>query len=253
MPRNANDPTRRRVELLWGTAAGPSRGPRPTLSLERIAETGVRIADAEGLEAVSMQRVARELGYSTMSLYRYVPGKEQLVEVMMDSCAGAPPAGDDSADWRAEIETWVRALWNTYRRHPWVLRVQISAPPIGPGQLAWFEAALRPLSRAGLAEEKLVSVVMFLLGAVRQFAVIAADLADGRARNRMSTAEAEAGYEAALREVVTPDQFPTLARLAGTGIFQPTGLPDSGIDADLDFGVQRVLDGVESYIRRQRG
>lgn len=253
MPRNANDPMRQRVALLWGTTAGPSRGPRPTLSLDRIAETGVRIADAEGLEAVSMQRVARELGYSTMSLYRHVPGKEQLVEVMMDSCAGTPPAADDDAGWRGEIEAWVRALWDTYRRHPWMLRVQIGAPPIGPGQLAWFEAALRPLSRAGLREENLVSVVVFLLGAVRQFAVMAADMTEARERGHVSATEAEADYEAALRDVVPADRFPLLAHLVHTGTFQATGLPDSGMLDDLDFGVQRVLDGLESYIRRQQG
>ncbi|MGW9309708.1 TetR/AcrR family transcriptional regulator [Saccharomonospora azurea] len=254
MPKDANDPLRRRVALLWKTAAEPSRGPRPTLSLDRIAEAGARIADAEGLEAVSMQRVARELGYSTMSLYRHVPGKEQLVEVMMDSCAGTPPAADaddDEADWRQEIETWVRALWDTYVRHPWMLRVPIGAPPIGPGQLAWFEAALRPLSRAGLREENLVSVVVFLLGAVRQFAAMSSDLAEARARGQVSATEAEADYEAALRDVVSAERFPMLAQLVHDGTFQPTGRPDSGMLDDLDFGVQRVLDGLESYLRRQ--
>lgn len=247
------DPMRTRIELLWGGAQRPSRGPKPKLTLGQIASTALGIADADGLEAVSMQRVAKELGYTAMSLYRYVPGKEQLVEVMMEVAAGLPPDfTGDPGDWRAELEAWVRGLWDLYLRHPWVLRVQISGPPIGPHQLAWFEAALRPLSRAGLDASDLVSATMFLLGAVRQLAGITLDMTRGVSDAGLTMPESEAGYESALRELIDADRFPVLAKLVGSGVFHPTGLPDSGIGIDLEFGVQRVLDGIEAYVRSRQ-
>lgn len=247
MPGDSKD-TRNRLELLWGAGQRHSRGPRPKLSLERIAATAVEIADADGLGAVSMQRVAKELGYTTMSLYRHVHDKEQLIEVMLDHGAGEPPPTEDDGPWRAAIEAWVRALWQLYTQHPWMLRVQISAPPLGPGQLSWLEAALRPLARSGLTDAELVPVATILLGMVRQFALLATDMMDSREQLGVSTAEAEAGYESTLRRFVTADRFPTLAGLIDGGIFQPSGLADSGIGLDLEFGIQRLLDGIESYV-----
>lgn len=247
MPGNPKD-ARSRVELLWGEGRDRSRGPRPRLSLERIAATAIEIADADGLDAVSMQRVAKELGYTTMSLYRYVPDKDQLIEVMLDHCAGEPPPAPDSGCWRADVEAWVHGLWQLYTEHPWMLRVRISAPPMGPGQLQWLEAVLAPLARSGLADAELVPVATMLLGMVRQFAALATDMTDNREQLGISTAEAEAEYEATLRRFVTEDRFPTLARLTEGRVFRPSGLADSGIGLDLEFGLKRFLDGVESYV-----
>ncbi|PXY22255.1 TetR/AcrR family transcriptional regulator [Prauserella muralis] len=252
---DANDPRARLelLELLWRGGQRPSRGPKPKLTLDQIAQAAISLADAEGLDALSMQRVATELGYTTMSLYRYVSGKDQLVELMTDKAAGDPPPyTGDPADWRAELEAWVHALWELYLRHPWTLRAQLSTPPAGPHQLAWFEAALRPLTRAGLTGGDAISATLLLLAAVRQFAGFAVDMTAGRARAGLTTEESEAGYDAALREFVDPDRYPALTALIGDGVFQPTGLPDSGIGLDLDFGVHRVLDGIESYVRARR-
>ena len=74
----------RSVELLWGQPERPNRGPKPGLSVERIVRVAIEIADAEGLPAVSMQRVASEFGFTTMSLYRYVPGKNELIDLMIE-------------------------------------------------------------------------------------------------------------------------------------------------------------------------
>ncbi|PXY30046.1 TetR family transcriptional regulator [Prauserella coralliicola] len=249
----AEDP-RKRVELLWGASERPSRGPKPKLTLEDIVAAGVRVADEEGLEALSMQRVAKELGFTTMSLYRYVPSKERLVEVMLDRASDGPPVfTGEVRDWREEIEAWVRALWAMYRLHPWALEAKVSAPPIGPGQLAWFEAALRPLAHAGLADGELISTVMFLLGAVRELAGIAFGVERARAQAGISAAESEAGYDALLREFVDAERFPSLAKLVSEGAFAPSGLADEGVDLDLDFGVRRVLDGIEAYVAARRG
>ena len=78
----------RTMELLWGVQKKPSRGPKPSMSVGRIVRAAIEIADAEGLGALSMGRVAEELGFTTMSLYRYVPGKAELIDVMLDSVMG---------------------------------------------------------------------------------------------------------------------------------------------------------------------
>jgi AcrR family transcriptional regulator len=238
------------VELLWGARERASRGPKPRLTVDRIARTAIAIADADGLEALSMQRVAKDLGFSTMSLYRYVPSKEQLLDVMIDIGAGPAPRPDGPCtDWRGEVELWIRRIWSMYQEHPWVLRVQVSGPPVGPNQLSWFEATLRPLSHAGLGTGEIVAVATFLLGSVRELARISLDMAQAREQAGVSMAQADAGFAALLRTYVDADRFPTLATLVAEGLFEPADQQGDGIDFDLNFGVQRLLDGVEAYVR----
>ncbi|MEU6641500.1 TetR/AcrR family transcriptional regulator [Saccharomonospora sp. NPDC046836] len=241
---------RKRLELLWGSSTPKRPGPRPKLTVDQIVATAIGIADAEGIEAVSMQRVATELGYTTMSLYRYVPSKEQLVEVMLDRAGEAPPPpGDDEQSWRSELENWVDGVWAMYLRHPWVLQVPITGAPSGPNQLAWFDAGLRPLVRAGLRDGDLMATILFLLGAVQQLAQLSVSMSTARTEAGVTMAETQAGYNAILQEFVSAERFPTLAKLTSAGVFAPTGLPDEGLDIDLKFGVQRVLDGIESYVQ----
>lgn len=246
---------RSRAGLLWREARPPSRGPKPKLTLWQIAECAIAIADADGLDAVSMQRVASELGYTPMSLYRYVSSKDDLLDIMLDVASGQPPAyTGDPDDWRAEIEAWAERIWEMYWQHPWATAVEIVAAPNGPNQLEWFEAALRPLSRSGLPDEDLVSATLFLLGAVRQLASLAISIVTARKAAGVTATEAERGYEAELQEFITPDRFPVLTRLAESGIFGPSGEvgeQDAAVGIDMRFGVQRLLDGIEAYVEKR--
>src|SRR3954471_954107 len=103
------------ADFFWAPRPSPTRGPRPTLTLDRIADAAIAIADAEGLAAVSMQRVAADLGYTKMSLYRYLPGKTEMVAVMLERAIGDPPAV--GGDWRQALTTWATALLNAHRGH----------------------------------------------------------------------------------------------------------------------------------------
>ena len=128
------------IALAWGRRARGSRGPKPGLTLERIAEAGIDLASRDGIEAVSMARLAAELGAGTMSLYRYVVSKDELLTLMVDTALGHPNAPDDArqAGWRAGLEWWARSVREVYRRHPWGLKVPITAPPLGPTMsLGW--------------------------------------------------------------------------------------------------------------------
>lgn len=257
----------RRLELLWGVADRPRRGPRPRMSLEAVVAAAVGLADAEGLGAVSMQRVAAELGYTTMSLYRYVQSKEQLVELMADTAVGEPPEWGGAADWRARLEALTRAMVGGYRARPWLLRVEISGPPRAPNQLAWFEAYLEALSVSGLSGAERISVVMFVDGAVRELARIAVQIEASRLDGGVSDAAAGAAYAAGLRRFAAPERYPNVAALVAEGLFDPAppaqggagaeegaadeGGPADDIGTDIAFGLRRMLDGVESYARER--
>lgn len=119
---NSRDPGAS-LALLWGEGdSRPRRGPKPKFTPAQVALGGVEIADAEGLESLSMQRVAELLGVTTMALYRYVPGKPDLIDLMVDTVLSDPPDLDRvPGGWRPRLEAWARACRHVYRAHPWIL------------------------------------------------------------------------------------------------------------------------------------
>ncbi|MFE5658277.1 TetR/AcrR family transcriptional regulator [Streptomyces sp. NPDC056517] len=238
------------ADLLWRADPGhPQRAEetRPRLGVRLIVNTAVAVADAEGLDALSMQRVASELGCSAMALYRHIPSKDQLVAAMTDAATGRPPAppspassaSPDTPDtpWRAEVEAWVEALWNLYLGHPWMLRAPTLSAPVGPNELAWFEALLSPLHRAGLDRRELIPIATFVSSAVRDLARVATELDPAGA----------AAYGEVLARRLDPTRFPTLCSLAGE-----EGL-DEAEDGDVTpivrHGMRFLLDGIEARIK----
>src|SRR5690349_11005862 len=117
---STGDP-QRSLELLWRTAQRPTRGPKPTLTLDDVIAAGVAVADREGLPALSMRKVAEELRVATMSLYTYVPTKAELIDLMFDAVVGETTAdpGPPAASWREAVEGSARAAWELRHRHPW--------------------------------------------------------------------------------------------------------------------------------------
>lgn len=239
----------RSLELLWGIEKKTSRGPKPTLSIEQIAWAAIEVADSEGLEALSMQRVAERLGSSTMALYRYVPRKAELIEVMLDAAGGEPPELDPATEgWRPLLQRWARELLASYRRHPWMIRIALSGPPLGPNQVAWFEAGLRAISGTGLSQAEMISTVMLVSGYIRNEARFTFELAQAEQHTGIAPAAWGIAYARLLRTVIEADRFPTLFALIASGVFeQPIGNPDE----DLEFGLQRILDGIELHIRQR--
>ncbi len=266
--RKSKETQAKALEVLWGGERPlPARGPKPGLSVEKIAAAAIRIADEEGLEALSMHHVAGRLGYTAMSLYRYVPSKEQLVDVVYDRALGPPPAAghteraaaddagapDAARDWRAEVHSWVRSMLAVYQQHPWLLDITTSSPPLGPNQLAWLEALLQAVSGIGLTNEEMLHLVIFVTGAVRDLAHTSSEMAQTPEKTGVSMEQIGEGYADALRHIADSTRFPTLSRLVETGTFEPNETPYNDIVPSLDFGLQRLLDGVEEHVRRMRG
>jgi AcrR family transcriptional regulator len=238
------------IEAAWGVRQRPNKGPRPALSLDRIVAAAARIAAADGLAAVSMSRVAADLGVSTMSLYRYVAAKDELLALMADLPFEEPPAplGPEES-WREGLSRWARTELGMYRRNPWVLRIPISGPPVTPNAIVWLERALGCLRDTGLREDEKLSVVLLLTGYVRNQATLEADIAAALAAGA-AAAEAEMmpSYGRLLARLTDPERFPALHAVIEAGVFDE---PDEG-DYDFAFGLERVLDGIEALIERKR-
>jgi AcrR family transcriptional regulator len=231
------------IELAWGLRDRGTRGPKRGLTLDRIVAAGIKVAMTDGIGGLSMARVASELGVGTMSLYRYVAAKDELLMLMVDTALGPPPQADDGEnDWRAGLTRWAVGLRDAYRRHPWSLRVPISAPPLGPNNVAWLERALRSQSRTPLSEQDKLSCVLLLSGFVRNDATLTADFAAGSGGEPLMP-----GYGAMLSRLVPPDGFPALHRAIASGSLDD----EDDIDAEFSFGLERILDGIDALIRLQ--
>lgn len=244
----------RTAALLWGPPRVPSRGPRPKLSQGRIVGTAVALADAEGIEAVSMQRVASELGYTKMSLYRYVSRRDELLALMTDSAHGpAPEVGGPELGWREGLRAWGMALWPVLREHPWLLRTAVGARVMGPNELAWTETALRALSGSGLGGAERLDAIVLVAGHVRGIAQQTPPHESGPEHGRDGDA-GEDGDEGNPEEAILRAMAPVLTQY-GERYPETTAAFSSGKGRDfaLEFGLECILDGLERRIGRDAG
>ncbi|MGH3152308.1 MAG: TetR/AcrR family transcriptional regulator, partial [Streptosporangiaceae bacterium] len=230
----------------------PHKGPKPALSVARIVSAAVQVADAEGLDAVSMGRVAAELGAAPMSLYRHVAGKDELRTLMVDAAWGSPaPSGGALSDeagsgdgWRAGLARWAWALRAGARRHPWVVRIPLNSLPILPNEVGWFELALACLRDTGLTEARKASVIMLLAGYVRNLATTEADIAAAIQASGLTPLEWMSSYPRMLAGLADPQRFPALTQFIAAGVFEA----EDGPDDEFIFGLDRILDGLEALI-----
>ncbi|KAA2255972.1 TetR/AcrR family transcriptional regulator [Solihabitans fulvus] len=237
---DAADPART-IELLWG--GGADGEGRTGLSLGRIVATAIELADADGLAALSMRRIAERLGFTTMSLYRHVPGRAELVELMRDAAVGelarVEPADDG---WRAGLDAWARAHWALHLRHPWLVHTGGSRRLPGPNILADYERALLVAEGTGLPPSEIVAVVSLVGG----FVSSAARQADEAVREERSSGVSHERWWQDRGELFDHmDPYPALGRIWLAGAFDEPEDP-------FDFGLARTLDGVELLVRRRR-
>lgn len=242
MPRQADPSIPPSLAAAWGLRERPARGPKPNLSLSRVVEAGVHVASTEGLAAVSMARVAQELGASTMSLYRYVAAKEELLTLMVDAALGRPPAPDPDEGWREGLSGWTRDYHARLSAHPWAVRVPITGPPTTPNQVAWMERALWAMRSTGLSEDEKASVLLLLSGYVRNEATLTVELTIAG----FIDDEAMMGWSRLLATLTDPDRFPAIHALLAAGVFDRADPPEK----EFSFGLERILDGIEAILGR---
>jgi AcrR family transcriptional regulator len=244
------DPARS-MALLWrdGSPAPKGRGPKPGLTVDRIVAAGIEIADADGLAALSMRRVAERLGVGAMSLYTYVPGKAELVDVMFDTVCGelGGPA-DESGTWRERLARIAEHTFAGYRRHPWMLQVMAMArPPLGPNSIANYDRDLRAVDGIGLTDLEMDSVVSAVAVFVQGAARAAVEAAGSEQVTGQSDTQWWETYAPLLEKVFDPTRHPTAARVGAA--YGETYQSAYDVEHGFRFGLERILDGVEMLIR----
>ncbi|GHJ43832.1 TetR family transcriptional regulator [Catellatospora sp. TT07R-123] len=238
------------LQRAWGLRERPTRGPKPTLSVDLIVTAAVGVARAEGFAAVSMPRLAAELSTSAMTLYRYVANKDELVLLMLEAAAGEPPhpkAPDEA--WRAAVERWAHATFALYLAEPWILQVPIAAPPATPRQLAWMETGLRALAGTRLAEREKLSLLMLVLGYVRYDAMLRGQMVEAARAQGGSVEAVNAEFGGLMRHLVRADRFPMLRQAIDAGAMDEPQDPA----AYFGFGLARILDGMAAFIDVKNG
>jgi AcrR family transcriptional regulator len=258
-PFVAYRPGDRRAERLKAHAREDSkRGPRhpprraAALSRDEIVRTAIRVADAEGAEAINMRRIARELGSGTMSLYWHVTSKDELLDLMTDAIAGEAQAPEPSGDWRADLRAIACAMRDTLHRHQWAVNFMSTRPPAGPKALRNLERSLGALDGLGLdkatAMTTLTAVSTYVLGAVLREQQEAngerymAELFEG-----VSKAEKEAVIRDFTERVRTAGHFPRMVAMLNEGVD-----PDAAETRDerFEFGLDCLLDGIAARLPR---
>lgn len=242
MPSNAprpSDPTRL-VSLLWEPSDRPGR---TGLTKQAVVEHAIAIADAEGLGALTMRRVAERVGVGAMTLYTHVPGKPELVELMLDAVAGevyadgALPGERD--DWRMGARLVAERNWQHHLRHPWTVEVLPGRPVLGPGVTAKYEAELAPFDDIGLPDLEMDQLLCGILA-----------LVEATARQQVGLDRVRAGngdldwwttVSPVLTRAMAGRRFPLAERVgAATGEAVEAGDPLATLRISLDL----LLDGV---------
>jgi AcrR family transcriptional regulator len=245
----ARDPARV-LELLWQAGEEPRsrRGPRPALTVDEIVTTAIAIADRDGLEGVTMRRLAQSLGVGAMALYTYVPGKAELLDLMLDRVYAEMPRGEWPADWRERLTALALDNRALYDAHAWAAGLSPGRPPLGPGLMGKYERELQAFEGLGLDDLAMDAALTFLLDFVRSSSLAAQHAGTARRDSGMTDEEWWAATGPLLERVLEPDAYPTAARV-GTAAGSAHGGAYSAEHA-WDFGLERVLDGLAALITR---
>ncbi|AHH94701.1 TetR/AcrR family transcriptional regulator [Kutzneria albida] len=232
--------------LIWERPERAARGPRPSRSREEIARVAVLLADTEGLDAVSMRRVAGELGTGTTSLYRYVSKKDELFDLMLDRVLGESPLPPLTGNWRADLRAFALRMRTMMLRHPWAVALSAGRPTLGPNSLRASEHALTAVDGLGLHIDDMMIVVDTLQAFVR--GAVMRDLEESQAQRRSGLdfrayIKSQADY--GLR-VVASGQYPRMTRY-----WVEAEIPHAADRAERTFtlGLERLLDGLSRTIR----
>ncbi|MCO5971198.1 TetR/AcrR family transcriptional regulator C-terminal domain-containing protein [Actinoallomurus soli] len=224
---------------VWERPEPPSRPAPSPLSRDRIVEAAIRLADADGLDAVSLRKVAAALDAGPMRLYGYLSTKTELLDLMADAVYGeiAPPAPD--GDWRAALRSLAHGLREAALRHEWFADLLGGRPPLGPCALAYLEATLAALDGApGFDDVDAVTqaahtVNAYVIGAVRS------EIAESRTER--ATGLDERRWQAAngpyLDRLLATGRYPALAKMVGGG-------PHPDAETAFATGLDQVLAGI---------
>ncbi|TDW93586.1 TetR family transcriptional regulator [Kribbella pratensis] len=230
--------------LAWGLPAKSKNklGRKPTQSVEQIVDAALELADAEGFAALSMPKIAQRLGLTANAIYRYVSSRDELLVLLGDAAWGPAPDGVVGArDWRAGATAWTQAMVDRCDIHPWLCDLPIRGAPMTPNLLGWAEAILKVLTGAGLSPAESLSCALLLDGYARRIASARRDVRDSSA----STVE-----PAAVAQFLEP-RLHELGYSVLAALMAGDQYTDEIRDADVTFGLDRILDGIDVLITQR--
>ena len=230
-----SDPLPPGLALSWGVQPVQRRGPKPGLSVEQIVDTGIAFGDSQGFEAISLQKIAAHLGVTTNAMYRYVRSKDELIVLVHDKALGAPP--ELPTEWRAAATAWVHAHVERFTERPWLLDVPIRGAPVTPNSMRWVEVMLQALEGTGLSQHDNLGCLLLLSGFAQNYASLVRQL---EASND-TPVQAEAVGRFLVPRLIEGG-YPMLTALYTNQEYE------DGIDDDLEFGLTRILDGIQVLI-----
>jgi AcrR family transcriptional regulator len=242
----------RSLELLWGDRTRPPRGRPAALSLDRVVTAAVEVADelsrTEGLDALSMRSIATRLGVGTMSLYRYVPGKSELLDLMLDHVIDVPEENgqEDGRSWREILTADARHHWRMCLDHPWYPFVDQSRPLLGPNGLRGLDRLLNLLRPLGLDDRTLLMMISTQIDFVEGVARRYINERRAEARTGVSNEEFWEAQAPTLMAALTSGDYPTMAALSDDTF-------DFSHEQLFDFGLTRLHDGFARFVDEHAG
>jgi len=242
-----------RADLIWNRPEPGARRPRHTR--ESIAATAIAIADAEGFGAVSMRRVATELGAGTMTLYHYVHNKRELVSLMDDAIMGEllVPTGELPSGWREALTALAQRTRAVFERHPWAFTALRGAQG-GPNGLRHFEQSLTATAGTGLDLRQQLEIITTIDDYVLGFVVRAGEIREGVADARKHVESVPPSVIEYFESLLATGEFAHVEELFGGRDLRVaigdliTLLAD---EERFDRGLQRLLDGIELELERR--
>lgn len=239
---------KRGFDLLWGRTGKPTRGPKAGMTIDQIVAAATAIADAEGLEALTMRKVANALGYTPMSLYRYVSAKADLVDLMLDTVMGqATDLTVIPGGWREKLKASAIGDWDLYHKHPWMLQVSWARPPMGPRMLEAVNMIIAVTLAAGFDHRESAKVLLTIDHFVRGAARMSVDARLAEQRTGISDAAWWAEREPFLREVIESERYPSFTEAVMNGAYDAPPPGDS-----FEFGLERILDGIAQLLPAEK-
>lgn len=223
------------LALSWGVLPVQRRGPKPALSVGQIVDTGIELGDRAGFEAISLQRIAAHLGVTTNAMYRYVRSKDELIVLVQEKAFGPPP--ELPTDWREAATAWVQAQVDRFAERPWLLDVPIRGAPVTPNMLRWVEVMLQALAGTGLSQHDNLGCLLLLNGFAHNYASLVRQLS---ASDNTPVQAAEVGRFLVPR--LAEGNYPMLLALYTNQEYE------DGVDDDFEFGLTRILDGIQVLI-----
>ncbi|MBB6672479.1 TetR/AcrR family transcriptional regulator [Cohnella nanjingensis] len=223
------------------------------MSIEQIVDAAIAIADQEGIAAVSMNRVAASLGFTTMSLYRYIPSKDDLLLLMQDAVCDMPFAPvTEGRHWRDGLREYVRISVGAMVKHAWYGDLPISGVPITPNNLQVVDYALGTMRELPLNDYEKMSLVLLASSYARSVGIIQRDIERAIRAGASPGAFSGMDYTEALRHLVTEERYPNLHPLVMSGAYTEENTEENTVGNDFDFGLERILDGIEFYLNAKK-